>query len=142
MRKKKEKIAEVVEIVKAVEVKERKQASAQELIRRVLVDDFLFQPVSKRATSFGERILLRSPEANVEAHLGVYRICFYLNETQNGEESSPNNLPTKRAPRCFDTDHRGLIKEYLIRVVGQPVGKKGRAKSNQIELFPAQKEAA
>ena len=142
MRKKKEKIAEVVEIVKAVEVKERKQASAQELIRRVLVDDFLFQPVSKRATSFGERILLRSPEANVEAHLGVYRICFYLNETEVGEESSPNNLPTKRAPRCFDTDHRGLIKEYLIRVVGQPVGKKGRGKSNQIELFPAQKEAA
>ena len=142
MRKKKEKIAEVVEIVKAVEVKERKQASAQELIRRVLVDDFLFQPVSKRATSFGERILLRSPEATVEAHLGVYRICFYLNEAQNGEDSMAINLPTKRAPRCFDTDQRSLIKEFLIRVVGQPVGKKGRVKSNQIELFPAQKEAA
>lgn len=142
MRKKKEKVAEVVEIVEAVEVKVRKQASAQELIRRMLVDDFLFQSVSSRATSFGERMLLRSPGANVEAQLGVYRVCFYLNDTETGENSSPNNLPTKRAPRCFDTDHRGSIKEYLIRVVGQPVGKKGRAKSNQIELFPAQKEAA
>ncbi len=142
MRKKKEKIAEVVEIVKAVEVKERKQASAQELIRRVLVDDFLFQPVSKRATSFGERILLRSPEANVEAQLGVYRVCFYLNETKAGEDFAVNSLPTKRAPRCFDTDQRSLIKEFLIRVLGKPVVKKGRAGSKQIELFPAKKEAA
>ena len=143
MRKKKEKVVEeIAEIAEVVEVKVRKQASAQELIRRMLVDDFLFQSVSTRSTSFGERMLLRSPEDNVEAQLGVYRICFYLNDDENGENSSQNNLPTKRAPRCFDTDHRGLIKEYLIRVVGPPVGKKGRAKSNQIELFPAQKEAA
>jgi hypothetical protein len=141
MRKKKEKTAEVVEIVQVtVEVKERKQASAQELIRRMLVDDFLFQAVSKRATSFGERILLRSADAGVEAQLGTYRICFYHNE--NGEETPENTLPTKRAPHCFDTDQRGLIKEYLIRAVGKPVGKKGRAKSNQIELFPAQQKAA
>lgn len=139
MRKKKEKIAEVVEIEKVVEVKERKQASAQELVRRTLVDDFLFQPISTRQTSFGERILLRSPESNVEAHLGVYRVCFYLNEIGEG---SADDLPTKRAPRCFHTDHRGLIKEYLIRVLGKPVGKKGRAKSNQIELFPTQVKAA
>lgn len=142
MRKKKEKIAEVVEIAKAVEVKERKQASAQELIRRMLVNDFLFQSVSKRATSFGERILLRSPEAKVEAQLGVYRICFYLNETEPQEELASGNLPTKRAPRCFDTDERSLIKEFLIRVVGKPVGKKSRAGSKQIELFSGQKEAA
>ncbi|MDQ4119973.1 MAG: hypothetical protein M3209_00715 [Acidobacteriota bacterium] len=142
MRKKKEKIAEVAEIVKAaVEVKERKQASAQELIRRMLVNDFLFQSISKRATSFGERILLHSPEARVEAHLGVYRVCFYLNETTE-QEPAANNLPTKRVPRCFDTDQRSLIKEFLIRVVGKPVSKKGRAGSKQIELFPAQKEAA
>jgi hypothetical protein len=140
MRKKKEKVVEVVEIAKVVEVKERKQASAQELVRRTLVDDFLFQPISTRQTSFGERILLRSPEANVEAHLGVYRVCFYLNET--GKESAADNSPTKPAPRCFHTDHRGLIKDYLIRVLGKPVGKKGRGKSNQIELFPAQPKAA
>lgn len=140
MRKKKEKIAEVVEIAKVVEVKERKQASAQELVRRTLVDDFLFQPISTRQTSFGERILLRSPESNVEAHLGVYRVCFYLNEI--GEEPAADNSPTKRTPRCFHTDHRGLIKEYLIRVLGKPVGKKGRGKSNQIELFPTQIKAA
>jgi hypothetical protein len=132
MRKKKEKIAEVVEIAQVVEVKERKQASPQELIRRTLVDDFLFQPVSTRTTSFGERILLRSPEANVEAHLGVYRVCFYLNET--GAETTESS-PTKSAPRCFHTDHRGLIKEYLIRVLGKPVSKKARVKSKQIELF-------
>lgn len=139
MRKKKEKTAEVVETTQVVEVKERKQASPQELVRRALVDDFLFQPVSTRETSFGERILLRSPEANVEAHLGVYRVCFYLNEP--GSENA-DVAPSKSAPRCFHTDHRGLIKEYLIRILGKPVSKKERRKSNQIELFPAQTKAA
>ena len=133
MRKKKEKIAEVVEIANTVEVKERKQASAQELIRRMLVDNFLFQPVSTRATSFGERILLRSAEDKVEAQLGVYRVCFYLNE--NGEEAAADNLPTKRAPRCFGTEERSLIREFLERVIGKPLSKKERARSKQIELF-------
>jgi hypothetical protein len=141
-RKKKETIVEVVETIEAVEVKERKQASAQELIRRMLVDSFLFQPVSKRATSFGERILLRSPEANVEAHLGVYRVCFYLIETAGGEEAESNKLPKKNAPRCFGTEQRGSVREFLERIVGKPLGKKARSRINQIELFPANDKAA
>lgn len=142
MRKKKEEIVEVAEVEKTVEVKERKQASAQELLRRMLVDNFLFQPVSTRATSFGERILLRSPEAKVEAQLGVYRVCFYLNETDSGEEIVASSLPTKRAPRCFGTEERSLIREFLERAVGKPLSKKARAKSKQIELFPAQTKVA
>lgn len=140
-RKKKETI-ETVETVETIQVKERKQASAQELIRRMLVDNFLFQPISKRATSFGERMLLRSPEANVEAHLGVYRICFYLNESAGAEEVQSNSLPAKRAPRCFGTEERGSVREFLERIVGKPLGKKARSRINQIELFPANDKAA
>ena len=135
MRKKKEKVAEVVEIAKAVEVKERKHASAQELIRRMLVESFLFQPISKRATSFGERLVLRAPEAGVEAQLGVYRVCFYF------DGAAERNLPTKRAPLCFDTEQRNDVRAFLEKIFGKPV-KKNAAKSKQRELFPLRKEAA
>lgn len=108
--------------------------SAQEQIRKLLINDFAFKLISTKETGFGERLRLRCDEG-LEAQLGVYRICFYAAELPQIAEGK--TFPTTRQPLCFDTDHRSEIKLFLEKAVGIKIQPKKRIarKSSAPTLF-------
>lgn len=96
--------------------------SAQEQIRKMLEKEFAFEFVSKKSTNFGERWLLRCTQANLEAQLGVHRICFYTCELKANDAEISNiqvqgdSLSAIR-PLCFDTDGRSDVRAFLQKTL-------------------------
>lgn len=87
--------------------------SAQDQIRKLLINDFYFALISTKETNFGKRLLLRS-EAGLEAQLGNYRVCFYAAEIADTEKPFPAN----RNPLCFGTEHKSDISSFLEKSLG------------------------
>ena len=96
--------------------------TAQEQIRKMLEKEFAFEFVSKKSTNFGERWLMRCTQANLEAQLGVHRICFYTSALRTDAAETSNiqvqddSLSAVR-PLCFDTDGRSDVRAFLQKTL-------------------------
>lgn len=93
----------------------------QTQLEKLLISRYGFAFKENINGSIGTRVVLKHLYG-LEVSISPYRVCFYSNSST---ETLPKSFfPAKTAPRCFDTDKKTQIKEYLEKLfafANQPV---------------------